>query len=297
MTKLRLSLRNSVRIALNSLTCLLLACLCGCSSSTTSTFSRQNITQSIQDICKEEYALDIKAKLAGDTLWIYIPVEDILTETDPPVKYTEEFNIETNESEIKDGLVKVNYNIKPVPKIEKYQEKKYNEKVIEKINNVMIVLRRVIFSMERKKSKEPAFYSIIAADIKNGLIMWSTLYYLDLKKVSYGFISWTEYQHRNISDIVMAPQVKDDKEGKNIQYSDITLEEFIAAQISHRIKLKFQKPEVDENADIDKEIRKIITTTLKIYGFSDFYEAQLYNSLTKNKIIINRKAVLEHSTE
>jgi len=47
------------------------------------------------------------------------------------------------------------------------------------------------------------------------------------------------------------------------------LEEFIADQIQNRIKLKFQKPEVPANADIDKEVLKIVNYTLAAYQFKN----------------------------
>ena len=68
-------------------------------------------------------------------------------------------------------------------------------------------------------------------------------------------------------------------------------------QVMHRINLKFGKPEVDKNADVDKEIAKIITYVLKTYGLKDFTAVELNNLITQNKIILNRKAILTRTTE
>jgi len=289
MTRSKLSLKNLVKAARNILfiTCL----IAGCASSITPTYTKEEITTAIQDIVKSEYKLDVKAKLVGSTLWIYIPVEDLIVKSDKPEKYIERFAIEQNKSEFNDDSLKLAYLIKAVPEKEMYQEYKYNKDVLAKTNHIWTVLRRVIFSIERLKKDEPKFYYLITADIKNGFEIKELSYYLDLKKVSYEFISFGEYQHRSIQDVNIAPEIVGDKEGAHLNYKDITLEDFIIEQIKHRIKLKFQKPEVDKNVDIDKEIIKVAVYTIKTYGFRDFSEVELDNLVTQNKIILNRAAV------
>jgi hypothetical protein len=71
----------------------------------------------------------------------------------------------------------------------------------------------------------------------------------------------------------------------------------VAAQIQHRIKLKFEKPEVDKNADIDKEILKIAVYTIKTYGLRNFTSAELNNLVTQNRIILNQAAVWAKSID
>lgn len=297
MTKSRLSSKNSVRAALNSLFLISLILLSGCTSVTNPTYSRENLTQSIQDVCKKEYKLDVRARLTGDTLWVYLPVEDLLVKSEKPEKYTEKFIIERNEPMSDSGSLKFEYLIKPVEDREKTQEYKYNKQILEKINNVWKVLRRVVFSLDRTKTGEPKLYCLIVADIKNGFYTREVFYYLDLKKVSYEYISWGEYQHRAIQDADLNPQIIGDREGDSLDYRNITMREFITGQILHRIKLKFQKPEVEKNADIDKEIIKIIAYTVKTYGFKDFDAVELNNLASKNRIILNQAALLSKPTE
>lgn len=263
----------------------------GCSSSLEPTYLQENITNAIQDIAKNEYKMELKARLVGQTLWIYLPLEDIFVKSDKPEKYLERFNIETNNESFKDKTLKLEYLIKAIPEQEKYQEYKYNKKALEKMNNVWKVLRRVIFSMDHSKFNQPKFYCLVTADIKNGFAIRELFYQLDLKKVSYEFISWGEYQHRSIQDSDISPSIIGDREGNHLDYRDITMEDFISQQIQHRIKLKFQKPEVDKNADIDKEIIKAIVSTVRIYGFKDFDGVELSNLLTKNKISLNQAAI------
>ena len=290
-------LRNLAKRGLLLNLLLLLYLASGCSYSTMPTYTKQEINTAIQDICKEEYKLDVKTKLVGETVWIYLPVEDLIVKTDKPEKYSEKFEVEQVKNEFNFDSLRSEYAIKTVPEEEKYQEYKYNKDVLDKINDVWKVLRRVIFSMECERAGEPKIFCLVTADIKNGFEMKEVFYYLDLKKVSYDFISWGEYQHRAIQETNVSAQIIDDKEGLHVDYKNITLADFIAAQIQHRIKLKFQKPEVDKNVDIDKEIMKIIVYTIKIYDFRDFTTVELINLLSNNKIILNQGAVWARAME
>lgn len=290
--KLRLSSKNSVRAGLNSLVLIILVSLLGCCSSTEPSFQREDIAGAIQDISKKEYGIDVKTKLFGHTLWVYLPVEDLLSKKDKVETFPERFQIKENNSELKGPVLKVGYSIEAIPEKQVPQEYGYDKKAMEKINNTWKVLRRVLFSMERSRESEPQFCCIVIADIKNGIVSKELFYYPDLKKVSYGYISWDEYQHRTVSESYLSPEVFGDKEGSFLVYREITFKEFIPKQIMHRVKLKFQKPEVENNADIDKEMRKIAEHTLKTYNFSDFSTLELDNLISESKTILNRKAVL-----
>jgi hypothetical protein len=265
--------------------------LCGCISPIPPTYLKENIDEAIQNICKKEYNLGTKAKLTGQTLWVYIPLEDIFVKSDKPEKYIEKFEIKANNVGFQHNALRLEYLINTVPEKEQYQNFKYNKAALENMQNAWKALRRVLFSMERLKKGQPEFIYVVTADIKNGLEIRELFYLEDLKKVSYEFISVGEYQHRTIQEVQERPEAKGDKEGLYLNYRDIPIEEFIVGQIRHRIKLKFQKPEVDKSADIDKEIIKLVAHTLKTYGFRDFSEVELNNLFTRNKTILNKAAI------
>jgi hypothetical protein len=46
-----------------------------------STYQRKDITNSIKRLCKEEYGLVVKTQEIEDTLWIYAPFDNLVTET------------------------------------------------------------------------------------------------------------------------------------------------------------------------------------------------------------------------
>jgi len=298
MMKSRPFSTNSVKAALNSLVITItLSAFCGCSSDTQPSFRKENVGQAIRDICKKEYKLYVKTKLVGSTLWIYLPLKDVLVKADKPEKYTESFVVEEDKADFKDGSLAVQYLVKSVPPKEKFQEYKYDKTALEKINNIWKVLRRVVFSMDRSKDNEPKFYCLVTADIKNGFEAREFLYYLDMKKVSYDYISWTEYMHRAVQETDASAEIIGDREGRHLVYKDMTMENFVAAQIEHRIKMKFQKPEIAKSAEVDREILKIVAYVIKIYGVDNFREANLYNMETMNRTILNRPALMSKLNE
>lgn len=271
--------------------------LSACNSSISPSFLKEDITRAVKDICKKEYRLDLSTRLIGSTLWVYLPLEDIISKPAKPEKYIERFLLEDQKNFFNGKVLKINYLIKHAAEKEKQQEIAIDKSVNEKIFNVLQVIRRVLFSTDNSKRDKPLFFCIVTADIKNGLEIRQVFHLMDLKKLSYGLISQTEYQHRIIQDTAISAQIIGDKEGSHLDYRDITLEEFLADQIQGRIKLKFQKPEVEKNADIDKEVLKITAYTLNAYGVKDFNLVEMTNLATGTKAILNQKAVFTYTKE
>lgn len=271
--------------------------LSACNSSVRPSFLKEDITRAVKDISKKEYDLDLSTRLIGSTLWVYLPLGDIISKPAKPEKYIERFLLEDQKNFFNGKVLKVNYLVRPAEEKEKQQEIAIDKSVNEKIFDVLQVIRRVLFSTDNSKKDKPLFFCIVTADIKNGFEIKQMFHLMDLKKLSYGLISQSEYQHRIIQDTAISAQIIGDKEGSHLDYRDITLEEFLADQIQGRIKLKFQKPEVEKNADIDKEVLKIIACTLNAYGFKDFNLAETTNLATGAKAILNQKAVFSHSKE
>ena len=299
MTRLKRYSRNSAKTGLLLLLSLYFLPLIylGCSTNTEPTYITENAADSIREICEGEYKLQVRTKLVGETVWVYLPVEDLIQESEKPQKYSEKFEITFLEDRFDSGSLQLQHYIKIIPEAEKTQKAEYNKSAVEKIRNVWKVLYRVILSMDRNRPDIPKFYCVIIADIKNGVERRDTFYYQDLKQYLYQFISDDEYQHRSIQDFVQSEDILGDTYGVHVNYKDITWKEFLAAQIKQRIRLKFQKPEVKQDADIDKEIIKAIVHTLKTYDYRDFDEVEITNLLTNNKVTLNQGAIWDRSTE
>jgi hypothetical protein len=295
MMKSKPFLRSLVKTGLKLL--FLVFFLSACNSSVTPSFLKEDITQAVKDICKKEYKLDIVTTLTGRTLWVYLPLENIISKPEKPEKYMERFLLEDKENSLQARILKVNYNIRTTPEKEKEQEVSLDKSVNEKIFDILQVIRRVLFSMGNSNQDIPQFFCIVTADIRNGFEIKQIFYFADLKKLSYSFISQTEYQHRIIQETAISASIIGDRAGQHLNYRDITFEEFLTDQIQSRIKLKFQKPEVEAGVDIDKEVFKVVTYTLGAYRFKDFDLLEMENLASGKKIILNHTAISANSKE
>ena len=296
MMKLRPSLKNLVKAALNSLIALTL--FFGCSPLPKgATYTIENVADSLKKIAFEEYRIPIVSKLAGQTLWIYIPLkEDIFIDSEKPQEYVKRFDLNAVEGTLEDTTLNFSYNIQEVPETKESQNKKISPDAGDKLNKILRTVRRVVFSLKHH-TNEPKFFVTVTTDIKSGMEMLDITYIDDLKKASYEMISWTEYQHRSLQDMRIVLEAVDDEEGKHLEFKDIAMKEFIIEQIRQRVRSKFNRPEVEKGADIDKEIFKTIKNVVEIYNFKDFSSLELKNLATENKVSLTKAQVLEKIKE
>jgi hypothetical protein len=279
MTKSKRSSRNLARAALNNICVVAVSLgLCGCFfSAGKPSYTTQNIAKSLQEVALAEYKTDVSVKLVGSTLWVYMPVRDLFIKNPKSDKYPEKFKILRNNGAIKDSAFVGEYHIKPVPISDKSQEYKINKDISDKIGTLWKIIRRVIFSIQPSQREDIKFVVMVVADVKNGFEVKEIFYVRDLKKVSYGLMPIGEFQHRVIQDSGVSPLVIGDRTGRHVEYRDLTLPGFVAQQIEYRISLKFQKPEVEQNVNIDREVAKIITETLRMYEMTGVEEVKLKN--------------------
>jgi hypothetical protein len=260
---------------------LYLLAACGCSFPASSyTYCCENLEKSVAAVILKEHNLSVRTKLVGSTFWVYLPLEDMFERAAKPEKFTERFQIAENEVQSRSDKLQLSYLIKPVAEKEKTQEYKISKAATRKINQVWDVLRRAIFSMDEANRKKVQFYYMVVADIKSGFEIRQLFYYLDIVKVTYKYISPEEYYHRLVYSNAVSPKIVNDREGRHVQYTDISFHGFLARQIEHRINMKFQKPEVARDADIDKEISRIVSEVVRIYEADDLQAAELTNLFT-----------------
>lgn len=264
-----------------------------CISSTAPTYKKDDLETTIPKIALQEFNMTVKSKLVGQSFWIYIPIEDLFIKADKPESYKERFEIAENDEKYYDGNFTVDYSIKSIAEKDKKQEYVLNKDVIKKLSDVWSVLRRVIFSMDRKERAEVQFYYLIAADIKNGFELKELTYYLDIVKVMYRYMSNEEYHQRVVVDTAISYKIIDDKEGEHLKFKDITMAEFISAQIKSRIAKKFQGSSAEKNADVDKEVQKIVNHVFNIYDYKDFNVMELNNMLTNTTITLNQTEIFK----
>lgn len=307
MMRLRLFLKNSAKAAPNSLNKLsvfyslwltaLIFSLWGCNLLPAKpTYTSKNIAESVVKIAQEEYRINLVSKLTGQTLWIYLPLEeDLFVDSDKPQESISRFDFKHADGIIKEKTLNFVYDIREIPETKESQNKKFNPEAGKKINKVLRCVRRVVFSLKRQ-IHSPRFFVVVTADTKNGFELTDTTYIDDLKKVLFEMISWTEYQYRTVEDIKLAPKAIGDLKGEHLELYDVNFKMFLIDQIKQRLRIKFNRSSelpAAGGVDIEKEVLKSIKTVFEIYNFSDFLTLDMYNLASEKKISFSRAMVLE----
>jgi len=254
----------------------------GCQSDFNPTYTEGQIPEEIAKICKDEYKLDVTTQRVGSTLWVYIPLTDLLHK-----------DIEVN------------------------KEKFFSEAAKEKLMNIITSLSRVVLSSD----KSPDFYALVASDIKAGIDYTLIGYILDIKKAYAGFIPPTELDRRYVMKLAAEPRSLEDKGGDHLQVFDIQFRDFLAEQISQRINAKFQGEELTKYfkvnsvhgqykdkafifyydikqilptlkpTDIQQEMLKIVAYCLSTYEFKDFNQIGLADLNSGNEVMLGQAAL------
>jgi len=262
MTRSKRSLKSSIRLALLSCTLSCLLLLSGCRPPEVEhTYREKDIPSAIQKICKEEYGLDVAVTRSDKTLWIYIPLSKIL------------------HSEFGNDPDKI-----------------FDETMQEKSRNVLTATSRVLLSAD----KTPECFVMVVSDIENGLDYTITANCLDIKKSYVGAIPWMEANRRFVIGLSTNPKAIGDRLGSHLKPYDISLVDFLAAQIAQRIRYRFQEDDLKKQfslagvsgkysgdtffisyslkrppagktkADPTEEMLRIAAYCLQTYDFKDF---------------------------
>jgi hypothetical protein len=239
-----------------------LVTLIGC----TETYPKDKLKESIVNICKQEYKSDVLVETAGKTMVIYIPLSDLMDYT---------FALTKTASE--------------------------------KINNVIFSAARVALSTDAKID----FYCVIAHDVKIPELQIIIIKSVeDVRRLFANDISRGEYMKRMLIDLRWSPQAKKEQVVKEVfskmsldpkwqdqvmadffrsdptslgdigywnnkfYIKDITLPEFLAEQITSRIRLEFREDKILKEQFLLKSAKGVYTSKKdkRLFVFEVFAE-------------------------
>jgi hypothetical protein len=224
-------------------------------SSCQPTYPKEKVTDSVIKLCEKEYNLkDVRAKIIGKTLWVYIPLERLVDE-----------NLQLD------------------------------KEMAETIEDVALNIHRVALSTDRKID----FYVLVASDIKHiGADFTMIGYVPDIKKVILMDISRGDYLQRILRDFQANPRALNDKEGRHVYISDISLPMFLAEQISRRLKQNIPQIndiqwqfnngifsfvlDVQRNPEIELKVREFIDRLFRSYEFTNYTDVRILFRVNPN---------------
>jgi len=253
--------RGGLKISVLLVACgLLLVTVVGCNSAT---YPKDKVKESVIKICKQEYGVDVKVEVEGKTMAIYLPLANLMDYS---------FNLSKSASD--------------------------------KINDVIFSAARVALSTDAKIN----FYCVIAHDVKMPELQVIIIKGVDdIKRLFANDISRGEYMKRMLIDLRWSPQAKKEQVIKEIftkmnldpkwqdqimadffksqpagigdigywddrfYIKDITLAEFLAEQMSNRIRIAFR-----EEKDLkDSFILKSAKATYVTKGSKRFFAFEI----------------------
>ncbi len=263
--------------------------LTGCfSSDFPPSYKETDISANIKKICREEYKLNVVPLRAGNTLWVYAPL---------------------------DRLLHAEFGKNP--------DKVFDEEMIEKARNILTSISRVLLSSD----KAPEFFVLDFADIKLGLDYSLTANLMDIKKSAAGGIPWTEANKRYVVGFEQSKMAINDTSGGHLKIYDIKLSEFLSRQIAQRVRIIFQEEpikkyfilkgidsgfqgnkfifgysvvrisEPKEKINISRKILEIITYCFKTYEFKDFSQVVIKDLSAEESSIYESKDIWARSIE
>ena len=241
--------------------------------------SEEKLISTIQSELKVEPVI----KLFDNTLWVYVPLEKgflgISASKDGPKKskqITKKQTIKYLETSFANKTFHVEYDIAPQDTYQKSlgYGSSYSEDFQAKRQGILTA----IFRSYADAKKPPSFIVIIVADIVNGLDMRTTVAFADIKRAFTDQSFHEEYAKRTISDYPFGLKaIINDKEGKYVDFFDMTWGEFLAKQMEYRINFKYTRSAFSPSDDADLEVTQQLAIVLNSYAFDDYEMIELRN--------------------
>ncbi len=273
------------------LCCLLL--ISGCIKLPPTSKTQSEAYKKLISLFKDEYQLDVKTRLIGETLWIYHPMEHPLfkykvTKKGPTKSNQgkEKISIKYLDAVYKDNQFFVEYDIglaKGYPQSAGYGSD-YSEELKSNQRLLLDAIKRSFFDLENlpttaREQRPPKFIVLIVADIKIGMKLTAIMNYSDFEHVNSNppRIPHDEYSKRYINSIEGKTAIIGDLNGKHLDYTDIIWGDFLAKQIVNRTFFKYGKSDFKPSSDSIKELTDIIKATVNAYNYTEFEGASLLN--------------------
>lgn len=269
---------------------LVAALLSGCSSSTQPSYSTEQIPGAIEEICRREYKLNVVSRIADNTLWIYLPLQEPLFS--PADKWnTLRFQVKTLDGAYTHRIFAFDFDIQEHPPRKERQGIEFAKDPVRKHNQVRMVTARVLFSSKT----DLEFTVMVIADILHGMDIRYTMYVKDFKKYAYNLISATEFSLRMVQDFKEDKAIIGDTRGDYLEYEPVRMPGFLARQIQQRIRVNFQEETLQgRKFDPTAEITRLVAHCLSTYGFEDFSWIELKDMATQKRTLLNRKSLRDY---
>jgi len=188
--------------------------------STPPTYSRKDIADVIQNICKNEYGISVSTWSFGNTLWIYAPL-NIFNESG-------EFNID--------------------------EKGQLNDSLSQDLRNIQQSIVRAFLNM----NSPPPFYCFIKSDIEqHGVDLCTVAFVPDQMRFMLSqeglniMVPSSELAEKIVDFSFFNPKALEDIPGSHMQKYDISMDEFIGLLIYQKMLKLFLPLQIEKNIQIN----------------------------------------------
>lgn len=276
------------------------------------TSTEEKFLKSFNKTTNLEYPLYTTTKIVGKTFWIYIATQkELLT-----INTTSAIGGVMPEKIIKFMDIKCRYEnsafnldyifIKSTPE-EKAKEQDlfkksmggtslyqdFTDTTIEILQKAYYAIGDIISDTENMN-----FFAICLADIKKGIKITFVIHRLDMEQFLLEMLPSDEFYNRMILKTDGRKEIINDKYGLAVEYSDISLIDFLREQIVNHASAKISEMEKYEAEqlkaldNLDDIIANSVYEVATKYEFGDFIIVEIKNIITKETTILTKSKLI-----
>ena len=255
----------------------------GCQSQAPDSLRQTGIPKLVT-LCRDEFNLDIVTKLAGKTLWVYVPIEKTLfkfrASEDPALpSYVD------TDSRFQNNTLDISFAVKPSEGEDKGMRTAQTEESSQYFSNIFAA----VYQAYADSDADIDFFVIIMADITDGVEAIYKVYKPDLIKRFSNTLMFPESSYRIVMDTRGNRDIIGDHSGKHLKPYELDLGTFLAEQIKQRIRYA----ELNFKEDVSRQVLEIVAYVIAVYEFFDSEWIVFKNTDAGTKTTLSRAALLE----
>lgn len=249
-----------------------------------------------EQLCEEDYNINTVTEHFPNTLYVYVPVHFDLLKTraarpDPFAKPQagQKRQVNLAETAFENEQFHIQYDISTVntyPKILGYGSA-YTDQFSALHNNLLSALMRAYGDLDKAQTPMD-FVVVLIIDVRNGIGIKNVFHFKDLQMAMTQALPQDEYVKRYMTEMTGNEKYINNTTAHQLDFHDMTWPEFIAEQITYRIKFKYERSGFPpEGNDVD-EILKIIHAAISAYDFEGFENIELNDLANEETYLFDR---------
>ncbi len=262
-----------------------------------------------EEKCRVDFDLHVRTRQVDNTFFIYLttdkPLIDYEAQQDLGDKTNaakpSKFNINYLEGKFDINSFNFEYDIVDKKKSstdDAGYSMNYTESYLKQQQGIFVAMSESFLDVNPKHTEKlPEFFVIIITDIVKGFESRSVIEMNDFKRYVSGDLPQEEFMKRYLSDAKGGLSMIGDEIGTHIDYTPITMTDFLTKQIVNRIRFKFQRSDFQPGDDYDRDIANQVADTFSYYTFKDYAQVKLLNLRLEHELKLTPEEILKYGED